>query len=74
MDLKRDKSIDWAATDKLKELDYDMRVKLYKRTAGEADARAAQARQYFTAEELRQFPINQNFYDIPLKEMLIGKP
>ena len=74
MDLKRNKNIDWAATDKLKELDYKMRRELYMRTAGEADARAAQARQYLTAEELRQFPINQNFYDIPLKEMLIGKP
>jgi phosphoribosylaminoimidazole carboxylase (NCAIR synthetase) len=74
MDLKRNKNIDWAATDKLKELDYEMRRELYMRTAGEADARAAQARQHLTAEELRQFPINQNFYDIPLKEMLIGKP
>jgi hypothetical protein len=74
MDLKRNKNIDWAATDKLKELDYKMRRELYMRTAGEADARAAQARQHLTAEELRQFPINQNFYDIPLKEMLIGKP
>ena len=74
MDLKRNKNIDWSATDKLKELDYKMRRELYMRTAGEADARAAQARQYLTAEELRQFPINQNFYDIPLKEMLIGKP
>ena len=74
MDLKRNKNIDWSATDKLKELDYKMRKELYMKTAGEADARAAQARQYLTAEELRQFPINQNFYDIPLKEMLIGKP
>lgn len=74
MDLKRNKNVDFTDTENLKNLDRYMRTELYKKTAGEADARAAQTRQYFTPEELRQFPINQNFYDIPLKEMLIGKP
>lgn len=74
MDLKRSKNVDFTDTENLKNIDRHMRTELYKKTAGEADARVAQTRQYFTPEELRQFPINQNFYDIPLKEMLIGKP
>ena len=74
MDVKRNKDIDFTDKENLKNIDRNLRTDLYKKTAGEADARAAQARQHFTAEELRQFPINQNFYDIPLKEMLIGKP
>ncbi len=74
MDLKRSKNVDFTDTENLKNIDRHMRTELYKKTAGEADARVAQTRQYFTPEELRQFPINQNFYDIPLGEMLIGKP
>ena len=74
MDLKRSKNVDFTDTENLKNIDRHMRTELYKKTAGEADARAAQARQHFTPEELRQFPINHNWYDIPLGEMLIGKP
>ena len=73
MDLKRSKNIDFTDKDNLKNIDRLLRTELYKRTAGEADARLAQARQYFTQEELRAFDPT-NFYDIPLKEMLIGKP
>lgn len=73
MDLKRSKNIDFTDKDNLKNIDRLLRTELYKRTAGEADARLAQARQYFTQEDLRAFDPT-NFYDIPLKEMLIGKP
>jgi|APEBP8051073220_1049391.scaffolds.fasta_scaffold00411_3 hypothetical protein len=72
--LKRDKSVDWTDKEGLKSIDKSLRTELYKKTAGEADARLAQTRQHFTAEELRQFPINQSWYDIPLSEMLLGKP
>lgn len=73
MDLKRSKNIDFTDKDNLKNIDRLLRTELYKRTAGEADARLAQARQYLTQEDLRAFDPT-NFYDIPLKEMLIGKP
>ena len=73
MDLKRNKNIDFTDKDNLKNTDRRLRTELYMKTAGEADARLAQARQYFTQEDLRAFDPT-NFYDIPLKEMLIGKP
>ena len=73
MDLKRNKNIDFTDKDNLKNIDRRLRTELYMKTAGEADARLAQARQYFTQEDLRAFDPT-NFYDIPLKEMLIGKP
>lgn len=74
MNLERDTSVDWTDKIRLQKLDRTMREELYKRTAGEADARLAQKRQFLTPEELKQHPINQSWYDIPLKDMLIGKP
>lgn len=74
LDAKNSGKIDLTDKTAVAQADRDMRLELYKKTAGEADARVAQKRQFLTPEELKQYPINQSWYDIPLKDMLIGKP